>query len=1000
MNLPNYHVDPHALHVNTLPNRAYYVPYSDRYVALRDERRESDRFQSLNGKWQFRYFESVIDLPDNLLDSGMEMDTIPVPSVWQMHGYDRHQYTNWRYPFPYDPPHVPEENPCGLYRRHFMLPEDDSRRTIVFEGVDSCFYLWINGRFVGYSQISHSTSEFDITDFVSPGDNEIDVLVLKWCDGSYFEDQDKFRMSGIFRDVYILRREQRHLWDYFIHTELSPDRTGATVRVELQYRGTDPGASHHTHYYLYDAGGDRIDDGRAYGDSFEIHLSNITLWNAENPYLYTLVLRYNGEAFCEPLGFRDIRVENAVVKLNGVPVKFRGVNRHDSDPVLGSAVGEEEMLRDLVLMKQHNITAIRTSHYPNSPLFPRMCDKYGFYLIAEADVECHGVVYQQGTYDDKHSYNILARDPEYGEAILDRVQHCVTRDKNRPSILIWSMGNESGMGLNFHEALRWTKQYDPSRLTHYERASFPPEGEYINKDHLDLYSRMYPSIEEIDGYFEKNEVGKPYVLCEYAHAMGNGPGDAENYFRCFERHEGSCGGFVWEWCDHAIDMGPTPDGRRRYFYGGDFGEEPNDGNFCVDGLVYPDRRPHTGLKELKNVNRPARISEVDLPAGVFRIRNYLDFTTLNDYIRITYSVRSNGREIFRGEVPDALLAIPPHERRDITIDLPAGLPKLFAVYFEQIQKYDRPLSPAGHIRGVEQIGRQKYVVPDRPEGAVPVDVWEDARHVVLRGENFRYMFNKQTACFEVMNFDQLHVVKQPMHFNIWRAPTDNDMFIAEKWRQFGYDRAKTRVYGVRVEGDEDVEITADFAIVAPSLPPIAKGVARWRVHRNGRIDAAIDLQRREDAPPLPRFGIRMMLPRSMDVISYFGYGPYESYVDKHRASVKHMHCSTVQAQHEDYIRPQENGSHWNCDYLRLSGPLGGFEVIGDEFSFNVSRYTQEELERKAHSYELEQAPGTVFCLDDRQTGIGSNSCGPELNYRYAMPAKFCFKFAIVPLTFD
>ena len=999
MNLPNYHVNPHMLHVNTLPTRAYYVPYSDRFVAMRDDRKESDRFQLLSGRWQFRYFDSAIDLPDNLLTSGVDMDTIPVPSVWQTQGYDRHQYTNWRYPFPYDPPFVPDENPCGLYRRHFMLPEDKCRRTLVFEGVDSCFYLWMNGLFVGYSQISHSVSEFDITDFVHPGDNEIDVLVLKWCDGSYFEDQDKFRMSGIFRDVYILRREQRCLWDYFIHTSTSPDRTHGRIYVELQYRGEDPSASHHTHYYLYDAGGDRIADGRAYGDSFEIALDDITLWNAENPYLYTLVLRYNGESICEFVGFRDIRVENGVVKLNGTPIKFRGVNRHDSDPVLGPAVGEEEMLKDLVLMKHHNINAIRTSHYPNSPLFPRMCDKYGFYLIAEADVECHGVVYQDGIYTEKH-YDILAQDPEYGETILDRVQHCVIRDKNRPCILIWSMGNESGMGRNFHNALRWTKEFDPSRLTHYERASFPPQGEYINRDHLDLYSRMYPSIEEIDAYFERNEVGKPYVLCEYAHAMGNGPGDAENYFRCFERHEGSCGGFVWEWCDHAIDMGSTPDGRKRYFYGGDFGEFPNDGNFCMDGLVYPDRRPHTGLLELKNVNRPARVTEVDLREGVFRVQNYLDFTPLNDYIRMSYTIRAEGREIYRNMVPEDQLAIGPHQKREIRLDLPANLPKLFAVYFEQTQKYDRPLTPAGHVLGYDQIGRQKYTMPEKPDGVLAIEAREDKRSITLRGENFRYSFNKQSGCFDMMNFDQLHVIKQPMMFNIWRAPTDNDMYIAQRWKQYGYNCATTRVYSVKLDLADDATITAGFAIVAPGLPKIAVGTAVWTVHRNGRIDACIDVKRRDNAPPLPRFGIRMMLPKAMDMISYFGFGPYESYVDKHRASVKHMYVSTVEAQHEDYIRPQENGSHWNCDYLRLSGALGGFEVFGDEFSFNISRYTQEELERRAHSFELDKAPGTVFCLDYGQNGIGSNSCGPDLNPAYAMPDKFCFKFSIVPMTFE
>ena len=999
MNLPNYHQDPHALHVNALPPRAYYVPYSDRFAAMRDDRRESDRFQLLSGRWQFRYFDSVIDLPEDLLFSNMDMDQIPVPSVWQTQGYDHHQYTNWRYPFPYDPPYVPEENPCGLYRRHFMLSEDRCRRTLVFEGVDSCFYLWMNGKFVGYSQVSHSMSEFDITDYVHPGDNEVDVLVLKWCDGSYFEDQDKLRMSGIFRDVYILRREQRCLWDYFIHPQIMPNGRDGHIHVDLTFRGEDGAPAHHIHYYLYDNAGDRVADGRLYGESIDIDLKDVTLWNAEYPFLYTLVMRYNGEAICDFVGFRDIRVDRGVVKLNGVPIKFRGVNRHDSDPVKGYAVDEEDMLRDLVVMRQHNINAIRTSHYPNSPLFPRLCDRYGFYLVAEADVECHGVTFQQGVYDMKN-YDLLAQNPEYGEAILDRVKRSVIRDKNRPCVLIWSMGNESGMGRNFHEALRWTKQYDPSRLTHYERASFPPPGEYINKDHLDLYSRMYPSIEEIDGYFERNEVGKPYILCEYSHAMGNGPGDLENYFRCFERHEGSCGGFVWEWCDHAMDMGSTPDGRRRYAYGGDFGEFPHDSNFCVDGLVFPDRRPHTGLKELENVNRPARISEVDLSSGIFRVTNYLDFTPLNDYIRLNYTVRAEGRELYRGVVPDEQLAIPPHETREIRIPLPMGLPKLFAVYFEQTQKYDRPLAPAGHLRGTEQIGRQKYFMPEIPEGDRPIEVREDGRVIVLRGDDFRYMFNKQTACFDMINYGDLHIIKKPMHFNIWRAPTDNDMYIAPKWRQYGYDRASTRVYDVRMAQEGDVTIVADFAIVAPGLPPILRGTAEWLIHMNGRIDAKIDVRRREDGPPLPRFGIRIMMPTAMSNLKYFGFGPYESYVDKHRADVKHLYRSTVEAQHVDYIRPQENGSHWNCDYLRLSGIMGGLDVYGDEFSFNASRYTQEELERRRHNYELQKADGNVLCIDFSQHGIGSNSCGPELNAQYTLPEKFRFSFTLLPLTFD
>ena len=998
MTLKGYHQDLHTLHVNTLPNRAYYIPFSNEEDARRDVRTRSDRFTLLSGEWRFRYFESVMDLPEDFLSEDQPADAIPVPSVWQMHGYDRHQYTNVRYPIPFDPPYVPVQNPCGLYMRHFTVDDEPGRRTLVFEGVDSCFYLWINGSFVGYSQVSHSISEFDVTDFVRAGDNTVAVLVLKWCDGTYLEDQDKLRTSGIFRDVYLLRREPRHIGDYFVHTWLSQDLRSADIHVDMQMWGEAPEV-HAVHYYLYDPQGDPVTRGRTYDDAFDIHLDHAELWNAENPCLYTLVMRYAGEYIAEFVGLREIHISNRVVLINGQAVKFRGVNRHDSDPVVGPAVDENHMLRDLVLMKQHNVNAIRTSHYPNSPLFPRMCDRYGFYLIAEADLECHGVTFRDGDYDEAN-YNRIAQNPDFCEAILDRVQRNVFRDKNRPCVVIWSMGNESGMGANLHEALRWTKEYDRSRLTHYERASFPPPGEEINHDNLDLYSRMYPSIEEIDGYFEDGSVGKPYILCEYSHAMGNGPGDLENYFQCFERHDGHCGGFVWEWCDHAVDVGRTPDGKRKYFYGGDFGEYPHDGNFCMDGLVYPDRRPHTGLKEFKIVNRPARIREVNLEGGVFDIRNMLDFTPLNEHITVNYAVRQGGREVSRGQVPEEQLCIPPHGEGELRIALPPLKKAPFAVYFEMRQRYDRPLVPAGHTLGVEQIGRQKLDLTPRPEGVLGLEIQETDTDINLRGENFRYVFSKRTGCFRILNYDQLHLLDQPMEMNIWRAPTDNDMNLKQEWKRFGYDRAIPRVYDVRVEAGDDAVITVRYSLGAISLPNIAEGVATWRVRMNGRIDASIQLTQRQGAPALPRFGLRMHLPGEVTRVTYFGYGPYESYKDKHRASVKHLYEDTVAGMFEDYIRPQENGSRWNCDYVRLSGPLGGLEVTGEEFSFNASLYTQEELEAKAHNFELEPCGDTVFCLDYRQNGIGSNSCGPQLNKRYEMPAAFTFDFSMMPFSAD
>ncbi|MBQ9951772.1 MAG: DUF4981 domain-containing protein [Clostridia bacterium] len=986
----HYHEDAHKLHVNTLPPRAYYVPYSVKRNATEGDREKSDRFMSLNGVWSFGYFDSFEDIPAEFSEA-LATDEIIVPSVWQTQGYDRHQYTNVRFPIPYDPPYVPVENPCGLYVRHFdYQPRYGGRRTICFEGVDSCFYLWINGTFVGFSQISHSTSEFDVTPYIKEGDNTIAVLVLKWCVGTYFEDQDKFRQSGIFRDVYILERSGAGIRDYFVHTDLRDNMTAADVTVDLEMRGDAT-----VEYRLYDALGYEIVAGRT-DSKISFSVNNITLWSAENPYLYTLVMTCEGEVIAERIGMREIKVENGVLLINGQNVKFRGVNRHDSDPVLGAAVGKKEMLKDLTVMKLHNINAIRTSHYPNAPEFYRMCDEYGFYLIDEADIECHGVVFQGG-WQDGENYNILAQDTDYEELIVDRVQNCVIRDKNRPCVVLWSMGNESGHGRNFDAALAWTKKYDPSRLTHYERASFPPKGMEINKTDLDTYSRMYPSVEEIDRYFEEGTIGKPYVLCEYSHAMGNGPGDLEDYFRCFERHDGHCGGFIWEWCDHAIYMGRTVDGRRKYFYGGDFGEYPHDNNFCMDGLVYPDRRPHTGLLEYKNVIRPARITEEDLRAGRFVLQNIMDFTNLREFVEITYVVRQNGQNVYEGMVNEAMLDVAPHCKREIRIQYPEGLKGDFAVLFTTTQRFDTALVPAGHKLGFDQLGRQCYEAPVREDGVLAVEVKEDGRYLILDGENFHYVYDKTRVSFDVLNYDNLSLLDKPMELNIWRAPTDNDMNIRKQWAAYGYNHGIPRGYETTVEHvDGACVLRTRFSIGAIYLPNIVTGTAEWRVNTNGTIDVAIHGSRREDAPALPRFGLRMFMPERINEATYFGYGPYESYVDKHRASVKHLYTAKVADLHEDYIKPQENGSHYSCTYLNMTGICGGIEVKGESFSFNASNYTQEELTGKAHNFELEKCGSTVLCIDAFQNGIGSNSCGPKLSKRFESPVDIHFECTLMP----
>ena len=982
MTFPYYHEDLAHLHVNTLPDRAYFIPHGCPDTALAGVRSDSSRMTLLSGAWRFGYYDSFLDLPEELFAPAAAPDAIPVPSVWQCHGYDAHQYTNVRFPIPFDPPYVPVENPCGLYSRTFQwAAEAGEHATLHFEGVDSCMYVWVNERFVGYSQVSHSTSAFDVTGFVREGENSIHVLVLKWCDGTYFEDQDKFRQSGIFRDVYILRRSESHVADYFVHTDLAEDFASAEVRVEIEKTGDAPVA-----WQLLDAAGKEVLCGETEGDVV-FTIDKPRLWHSEDPYLYTLLMCCGGEWIAEKIGLRKVCVEKGVVKVNGVALKFKGVNRHDSDPIVGSAVGREEMLRDLRVMREHNINAIRTSHYPNAPEFLQMCDAYGFYVIDEADMECHGVT-QCGKPTWLESYNALADDPAYEEVFVDRARRCVIRDKNRPCVVMWSMGNEAGYGVNFAAALKWTKAYDPSRLTHYERASFPPEGQEINKTDLDTYSRMYSSIADIDRYFEEGLIGKPYVMCEYCHAMGNGPGDLEDYFQCFHRHKGHCGGFIWEWCDHAIDMGRTPDGRKKYFYGGDFGEKLHDGNFCMDGLVYPDRRPHTGLIEYKNVLRPARVVAADLEMGCFTLWNTLDFTNLKDAIRMTYTVRQNGQAVYTAEVPADLLDIAPHARREITLPMPADLPGAYAVHFHEYLAMADALLPAGHPVGEDEAGRQDYAAPVMAQSAAPVTVKETSRHIILEGASFRYVYNKTTAAFDELVHGSRALLTRPMHWNIWRAPTDNDRRITREWEKKHYHYVAARGYATACDyEDGSVRLTTDFSMATAYLPPVIRGRVEWLVRPNGEISMVCDALRREQDPYLPRFGLRLFLPKGMDQVSYFGYGPYESYIDKRRSSFPELYTAKAADLHEDYLKPQENGSHYGCTMLRAADGDTALQVTGEGFSFNASPYTQEELTEKKHNFELEKCDATVLCVDAYQSGIGSASCGPELAPAYRIPAE-------------
>ncbi len=996
MKLPKYYEDASILHIGTEENHAYFIPYQDEQNSRCRDRLLSDKMTLLSGEWKFAYYKNRFEVPQEFMQLDFDadyFDLIPVPSCWQTLGYDRHQYTNVRYPFPFDPPYVPEENPCGAYITEFDLSEQQvqEKNYLHFEGVDSCFYVWVNGEFVGYSQVSHSTSEFDISKFVVEGNNKLAVLVLKWCDGSYLEDQDKLRMSGIFRDVYLLHRPQNHIFDYTVTTPVSDDFRTAAIEVSVVWNQQPQ----EVECKLYAPDGTYVQELKTQQGKVRFEIAEPVLWNAEHPALYELILSANGETILQEVGIKRIDVKDAVMYVNGVNVKIKGVNRHDSDPIVGYAVDAEHVEADLLLMKQHNFNALRTSHYPNSPWLPEMCARLGFYMIAEADLEIHGTTSLYNNYKRndteldieyvRDDFGALCHDPSFAQAILDRTQRNVIRDKNCCAIIMWSLGNESGFGPNLEKAARWIKEYDPTRLTHYEGSIYKRSNVENDLSCIDVYSRMYATPAACEKYCVENEVQKPVVQCEFVHAMGNGPGDIEEYFRLIYKYDQFMGGFVWEWCDHAVWMGRTVEGKDKYFYGGDFGEFPHDSNFCMDGLVYPDRTPHTGLLEWKNVARPVRAQLKDAQKGIVCLKNCLDFTDLESAVELHYEITCDGAVIESNTV--SLPSVLPHAQAEIV--LPYAIPCKGTVCLDlyYLQKQDCTYQAAGTVLGFDQfvLCKQEVSAVCEPEGNVAVAA-EDERKVVVEGETFRYTWNKLTGLFDEMVNGHITYLQKPQEWNIWRAPTDNDREIKNEWKRAGYDRALVRVYQTEVkQGENTVELHAKLGLAAIYLQKIVQVDVCWKICSDGAVRMDTHVQRNEDMPFLPRFGLRMFLPANLEQTSYFGYGPQESYIDKHRAAMLGRYTASVTDLHEDYIRPQENGSHYGCSSLSVWASQGGcLSVNGDDFSFNASVYTQEELEQKAHNFELVPSGATVLCVDYKMSGVGSNSCGPKLREEYQL----------------
>ncbi len=970
-----YHENPEALHIGTLTPHRYFIPFGKSQNPF-ESRYASECMELLNGEWNFTYYDSIVDMPDDFISLKSDK-TIPVPANWQLQGYDKPQYTNVCYPITYDPPFVPDDIPVGVYSRNYNYTADGIRRILTFEGVDSCLYLYINGKFAGYSQVSHMTSEFDITDRLCEGKNEITVAVLKWCDGTYLEDQDKFRLSGIFRDVYVMSRPEKRLEDYRIRTILSDDMKSAVLEF-IPY-GTDIKIT------LSDTEGNILFTGETDdGSKLEISVDNVNLWSAETPYLYNLVIETDNEIIGEKVGFRKIAIENGVVKINGKAVKFRGVNRHDSYPDTGYYASVEQMKKDLIMMKKHNINGIRTSHYPNSPVFYQLCDEYGFYVIDEADLEMHGCVevYNDFKWSWEGGYNgiaLLASDERFREAIIDRARLMVARDGNRPCVVFWSLGNESGYGTNLRAAAEYIKSVDDTRLVHYESTH---KLDDTSDDVLDVVSKMYPPITEMEKFLADENEKRPYMLCEYCHAMGNGPGDLEDYHNAFHSNERFCGGFVWEWCDHGFSLGKTDDGGEKYGYGGDFGERHNDGNFCMDGLVYPDRRPHTGLLELKQVYRPVRIEKGNID-GKFIIRNFLNFVNAGDILEGRFEIIYDGGTYAEGTFD---FSVEPMKTAEITIPEAAeSYEKTAYIRFIFTAKQDTLWCEKGYEICFDQLLLRKAEKQTEIVSGTDVTYTEEPLSIKINSGKNKYVFNKRTASFVSIKNNGTELLTKPVEFNFFRAPTDNDVMKGDWYRAHLNDYI-VKVYSTDVKAvEKGVEITVKQSFGWSIYQPFAVMDVTYTISGNG-ICVKCSLETSNKVTFLPRFGLRLFVPKSFDRIEYFGYGPYESYIDKHRASYMGNFSSLISDMHEDYTRPQENSSHYGCEYMMLTDGNAKIRFeAGEHFSFNASEYTEEELAGKRHNFELEKCEDNVICIDYRMAGVGSNSCGPELNEKYRVP---------------
>lgn len=993
--------------INRMPARAHFLTFQSKEKALLNNNRYTHAFKNLNGVWKFMFLDAPEYSPEGFFNSDFDvtkMDDITVPGNWQLQGYGKMHYSDLWYNFPINPPYVPTENPTGIYKRTFFVEESyrDKKIIIRFCGVDSAYHLWINGKEVGYSKVARNESEFDITDIIRVGEeNDVTVRVYQWSDGTYLEDQDMWWESGIFRDVELIGVPKDGINDYKVIADLDDEYKNGIFKVEAFLRTTK---EVNVTFELVDAGENTVftktvvaKEGKACIDEV---IADVNHWTAETPYLYKLFMTVEDdgqiiEVIPQNVGFRNIRLNGETFLVNGVAIKFKGVNRHDYSPQNGRVVSREEIEKDIILMKQFNINAIRTSHYPNSYYLYDLCDEYGMYLIAETDLECHG-------FELTGDYKWITDDPSWELAYVSRMTRMIERDKNHPAIIFWSLGNESAFGCNFRKMTDVAHEMDPTRLVHYE-------GDF-DVESADVYSTMYTWIENpkkpylMKDIIEKSK--KPHIHCEYCHAMGNGPGNLKDYQDLVYAHDKLQGGFIWEWFDHGIESF-TESGEKYYRYGGDFGDDPSNKDFCIDGLIMPDRTPSPGLYEYKKVIEPITTTAVDIQKGIINLLSRYDFANL-DRFNLVYKVMEDDVILQTG-----FMAVPSIEARankDITLpyDLSVIKVKPGAHYYVNISyqlREDTSYASSGHELATAQFELPLYKegIMVRPEGILNVEKEHTTLHV--KGANFSLDFNLVNGNLMNIVRDGMQVLSKGPRLTLWRAPISNDMEIIDKLKKVYFLHLEHEVVmniDYHMEGNilkvevDTINSTTNSAWhfktkYVYTVCPSGDILIDVEGTPSGRVDLAPDM--------LPRIGVSMHLDKSMEHVRYFGMGPGENYADSKEAAQMGLYANTVDGLFTNYVIPQENGNHMGCKWVSMTNDRGMGLLASTEgdFNFSASWYEDKDLDDAKHTCDLVKRDYIVFNVDYKQNALGTNSCGQwQLDKYRAKFEDFKLSFRLTP----